>query len=363
LQQWWQFGVEGFTEGNNPWLHFHDQLAPSLSRIVGALPHEVVVMNHLTVNLHLLMSTFYRPKGKRNKIICEAKAFSSDQYMLETHVQFHALDPSSVIIEVHPREGEYEIRHEDILQTIRSHSNEIALVFWGGVNYYSGQLFDIKAIGEAAHEAGALAGFDLAHAAGNVALELHEWQTDFACWCNYKYLNGGPGTVGSAFIHERYHKDVSLPRLAGWWGYEKDSRFKMNKGFKAIQSAEGWQLSTPPMILYAALKASLEIFDEAGIGTLVQKGRELSDHLVSLLNDVNEAIPSHPIKIITPESKGCQVSMLIKENARRVFEQLRQNEIFADWREPGVIRVAPVPLYNSFDEVFNFVQVIKKLLA
>lgn len=363
LDQWSQFGVEGFTHGKNPWMDFHDQLAGPLAEIVGALPSEVVVMNHLTVNLHLLMSGFYSPEGKKNKIICEAKAFPSDQYMMETHVRFHGLDPEKTIIEIQPRAGEHHIRTEDIVEEIEKQKNELSLILWGGVNYYSGQFFDIQAITGAAHRAGAIAGFDMAHAAGNVILKLHDWNVDFACWCSYKYLNSGPGTIAGAYIHERYHHNHSVPKLAGWWGYEKENRFKMKKGFKPVASAEGWQVSTPPMILYAAHKASLEIFKEAGMDNLAVKGQQLSDYLIFLLNEINAVHPDHPIEIITPLSKGCQVSVLFKQNGRQIFERLSINGIFADWREPSVIRVAPVPLYNTFEEVFNYTGVIKTLLT
>lgn len=363
LDQWSQFGAEGFTHGKNPWMDFHDQLAGPLAEIVGALPPEVVVMNHLTVNLHLLMSGFYSPAGKKNKIICEAKAFPSDQYMMETHVRFHGLDPEKTIIEIQPRAGEHHIRTEDIVEEIEKQKDELSLILWGGVNYYSGQFFDIQAITGAAHRAGAIAGFDMAHAAGNVILKLHDWNVDFACWCSYKYLNSGPGTIAGAYIHERYHHNHSVPKLAGWWGYEKENRFKMKKGFKPVASAEGWQVSTPPMILYAAHKASLEIFKEAGMDNLAVKGQQLSDYLIFLLNEINAVHPDHSIEIITPLSKGCQVSVLFKQNGRQIFERLSINGIFADWREPSVIRVAPVPLYNTFEEVFNYTRVIKTLLT
>lgn len=359
LQQWSHYGVEGFFEGDKPWLQLHDTLTVPLAKITGALAQEIVVMNHLTVNLHLLMASFYRPEGKRNKIICEAKAFPSDQYMLETHVQHYGLDPETTILEVHPREGEHTIRHEDIIKKIDQHKGELALVLWGGVNYYTGQLFDINGITTAAHAAGAKAGFDLAHAAGNVELKLHQWDVDFACWCSYKYLNSGPGAVAGAFIHERYISDKNISRLAGWWGYDKSTRFNMEKGFKPVPTAEGWQLSTPPMILLAAHRASLDIFDQAGMDRLIIKGKRLSDYLAFLLTNIN----SDNIEILTPESRGCQISILIKSNGRQLFDKLSKEGIFADWREPDVIRVAPVPLYNTFEEVYRFSEVIKNLSA
>ena len=320
-------------------------------------------MNHLTVNLHLLLASFYRPDKKKYRIICEANAFSSDQYVLESHVKHHGMDPADTIIEVHPREGEYHIRTEDIGSVIEQHASSLALVLWGGVHYYSGEVADMQTITRLAHRAGAIAGFDLAHAIGNIALQLHEWNVDFACWCSYKYLNAGPGAIGGAFIHERYHNDKHTHRLAGWWGYEEASRFRMKKGFLPTASAQGWQLSTPPIILMAALLASLEIFDEAGMDRLIAKGKKLSDYLVYLINDINKVLGRELINIITPAAKGCQVSMIVNSNAQEIFEQLAVKGIFADWREPAVIRVAPVPLYNTFTEVQRFSEVMKKLIA
>jgi kynureninase len=317
-------------------------------------------MNSLTVNLHLMLVSFYQPEGRRNKIICEAKAFPSDQYTLETHIKQRGLNPDEVIIEVGPREGEVNIRHEDILKAIDTHKDELALVFWGGLNYYTGQVFDMKGITAAAHQAGAKVGFDLAHAAGNIELQLHNWEVDFACWCSYKYLNSGPGAIGGVFVHERYHTDKSLPRFAGWWGYNKSTRFKMQQGFDPIASAEGWQLSTPSVLLYAAHFASLQVFEEAGILNLYKRGQLLSDYLLFLLEDINQEVDQPIVQVITPkEHKGCQVSMLMLRNGRTIFDALTQAGVFADWREPNVIRVAPVPLYNTFEEVWQFAQIMK----
>jgi kynureninase len=364
MNQWAEYGVEAFFEGSEPWLRLHESLAIPLSKIVGAKPSEVVVMNQLSVNLHLMMVSFYKPEGKRKKILCEAKAFPSDQYMIETHIRHYGFDPNEITIEVTPRAGEYLIRKEDILSAIELHKDELALVIFGGVNYYTGQLFDIASITEAAHNVGAKVGFDLAHAVGNVPLELHAWDVDFACWCSYKYLNSGPGAIAGAYIHERYHSDHSLKRFGGWWGYEKDSRFLMKKEFKPAQSAEGWQLSTPPILLYAAHRAALEIFEDAGIANLIKKGTQLSDYLLFLLNDINER-NNNKVQVLTPNNsneKGCQVSMLIQENGREVFNHLTASNIFVDWREPDVIRVAPVPLYNRFSEVWKFAQVLEEAL-
>jgi kynureninase len=351
--------VEGFFIGEQPWLQYHDQLVNPLAAIVGALPSEIVVMNSLTVNLHLMLVSFYNPVGKRNKIICEAKAFPSDQYLLETHIRQRGLDPEEVIIEVQAREGEACIRQEDILATIEKHRQDLALVFWGGVNYYSGQVFDIKAITQAAHKAGAKAGFDLAHAAGNIKLHLHDWEVDFASWCSYKYLNSGPGAIAGAFIHTRYHTDIAINRFAGWWGYEKSTRFLMQKGFKPTLTAEGWQLSTPSPILYAAHKAALEIFVEAGINEVFSKGQKLSSYLLYIIKEINQEIGSS-IQVLTPDrEKGCQVSMLIPNNGKLVFDHLTKQGVFVDWREPDVIRLAPVPLYNTFEDIWLFGQVLR----
>lgn len=364
MDQWAAQGVEAFFRGDAPWLQYHDTLVQPLARIVGAGPHEVVVMNQLTVNLHLMLASFYRPAGKRNKILCEAKAFPSDQYMLETHVRQRGLDPQAAVVEVAPRPGEHTIRQEDILSAIRQHGDTLALVLWGGVNYYTGQVFNMAAITEAAQAGGAKVGFDLAHAAGNVPLQLHQWGVDFACWCNYKYLNSGPGAAGAAFIHERYHGDPSLQRLAGWWGYDKEKRFQMRQGFVPIPSAEGWQLSTPSPILYAAARASFELFDQAGMAALHRKGQQLSDFLLRIITDINAGCTQPVLQVLTPpEAKGCQLSLLVPEVGRQVFNHLAAAGIFADWREPDVIRVAPVPLYNTFEEVWQFGHQLQQAIA
>jgi kynureninase len=360
MQQWQQLGVESFFKGDKPWLQYHDKLAVPLSTIVGALPSEIVVMNSLTVNLHLMLVSFYQPHGKRTKIICESKAFPSDQYTLETHVKQRGLNPEEVIVEVAPRQGEVNIHHEDIIAAIETHKEELALVFWGGLNYYTGQVFDMQAITAAAHRAGAKVGFDLAHAAGNIQLQLHDWDVDFACWCSYKYLNSGPGAIGGVFVHERFHTDKDIQRFAGWWGYNKATRFKMQPGFDPIPSAEGWQLSTPAILLYAAHYASLQLFDQAGMSSLYQKGQQLSDYLLFLLQEINKEVKAPLIQVLTPKvHKGCQVSMLMLRNGRTIFDALSEEGVFADWREPDVIRVAAVPLYNTFEEVWKFAHIMK----
>lgn len=364
LHQWGAFGVEGFFKGDQPWMNLHQQLTSTLSEIVGARPHEVVVMNQLTVNLHLMLVSFYQPQGKRNKILCEAKAFPSDQYMLQTHVRQRGFDVDKTIIEVGPRIGETLIREEDILTAIEQHKDELALIFWGGVNYYTGQLFNMQAITAAAHDCGAKVGFDLAHAAGNIALNLHDWNVDFACWCSYKYLNSGPGAVAGVYIHERYHNDSSLNRFAGWWGSKKETQFLMQKDFVPEPSAEGWQLSTPSPVLYAAHKASLTIFEEAGVQNIFNKNVLLNNYLHFLLQEVIKQTPSEHMRVLTPGKageKGCQVSMLVK-NGKQIFDELSANGVFADWREPDVIRVAPVGLYNTFEEVWKFSQILKRAI-
>lgn len=365
LNDWASFGVEGHFHAHNPWLSYHEIFPQLISKIVGAKEEEVVVMNQLTVNLHLLMVSFYRPTQQRYKIICEAKAFPSDQYALESQVKFHGYAYEDAVVEVAPRDGEQTIRLEDILSTIEANNDSVALVMFGGVNYYTGQLFDMETITKAAHQAGAICGFDLAHAAGNVQLELHDWDVDFACWCSYKYLNSGPGGVSGVFIHEKHIADESLPRFAGWWGYKKATRFKMDKGFEPIPTAEGWQLSNAPVLSMAAHKASLDIFEEAGFDKLVAKGRQLSSYLHFVLNEINNQQSEKVIEIITPTNeaeRGCQVSMLMLKDGKQIFDELMKQGVIADWREPNVIRVAPVPLYNSFEDVWRFGNIISSIL-
>ncbi|HSN61173.1 MAG TPA: kynureninase, partial [Ferruginibacter sp.] len=283
------YGVEGHHYARNPWISYHEMFPTLLSKIVGAKEEELVVMNSLTVNLHLLMTSFYRPTKERFKIICEAKAFPSDQYAFASQVKLNGFDPAEAIIELAPREGEYNIRTEDILAAIDQNKDDTALVLFGGVNYYSGQVFDMAAITIAAHAAGAYCGFDLAHAAGNVSLQLHDWDVDFACWCSYKYMNSGPGGVAGAFIHERHIANEALPRLAGWWGHDKESRFKMDKEFVPIPTAEGWQLSNTNVISMAVHKASLDIFEEAGMDKLIKKSKALTDYLFFILDEINKS--------------------------------------------------------------------------
>jgi kynureninase len=363
LEDWAALGVMGHTNARNPWVNYHEYFAEPLGRITGALPSEVVAMNQLTVNLHLLLATFYRPTSERFKIICEAKAFPSDQYALESQVKFHGFDPSEAIIQVHPKEGERIIRTEDILHVIGQHGSSTAVVLFGGVNYYTGQVFDMAAITQATHQCGAYAGFDLAHAAGNIQLQLHDWGIDFACWCSYKYLNSGPGGVAGAFIHEKHAKNIYLPRLAGWWGTSKKNRFQMHPQFDPIPTAEGWQVSNAPVLSMAAHKAALAIFNKAGMESLVLKSTQLTKYLLYILSAINEKHHRKVIQLITPEdAHGCQVSLLMLEKGRTIFEALIDHGVISDWREPNVIRLAPVPLYNSFEDVWTFGNIIQTIL-
>ena len=363
LEDWANYGVEGHFSGRNPWVNYHDHLPPKLSKIVGALEEEIVVMNFLTVNLHLLFSTFYKPTKERYKIICEAKAFPSDQYVFESQAKLHGLNVEDVVIEVFPREGEKTLRTEDILSVINNHKDSVAIVLFSGVNYYTGQVFDMEEICKATHAVGAICGFDLAHAAGNVALELHDWDVDFAVWCNYKYLNAGPGAIGAAFINKKHAENTSLDRMAGWWGYEKDTRFKMEQGFKPIPTAEGWQLSTPPGILMSLLVSSLEIFSEASMERLIAKSNSMTSFLFEILDDINNQTGTKNIEIITPRDKrGCQVSISILERGKETFDELKKQGVICDWREPNVIRISPVPLYNTFEEIYMFGSIINQCL-
>src|SRR5688572_8196187 len=363
LDDWGKLGVESFFHAEQPWMDYHDRLVGPLSKIVGCLPHEVTVMNNLSVNLHLMLVSFYRPKGKRIKILCEAKAFPSDQYMMETHVKHHGFDPADAIIEVTPRPGEHTIRNEDLLQIIVQHREELALVLFGGINYYSGQVFDMQTITQLAKQAGAKVGFDLAHAAGNIELKLHDWNVDFACWCNYKYLNSGPGAIAGAFIHSRHLGENHLPRLEGWWGNDVKNRFKMQPAFTPTATAESWSMSTSPVLLLAAHRASVEVFGAAGFDRLLAKSKSMSGYLFFVLNHIQQKNPK--FSIITPQEPGrhgCQVSLSVHQNAKAVFDTLMPLGIFADWREPNVIRIAPVPLYNSYEEIFIFADILNQLL-
>jgi kynureninase len=356
LKQWRDYAVEGWFTGEGAWLSYHRRLSELSAPIVGAKPDEVILMNTLTVNLHLLMVSFYRPTAQRFKILMEAGAFPSDQYAIESQARFHGFDPREAIIEIAPRAGEDTLRTEDILQAIENHKDSLALVLFGGINYYTGQLFDLAAITEGGHRVGALVGFDLAHAAGNVPLHLHDWDVDFAVWCGYKYLNAGPGGVSGAFVHER-HFETNRPRFAGWWGYNESRRFLMEKGFDPMYGAAAWQISTAQVIPFAMQKASLEIFKEAGgMTVLYEKTKMLTGFLAFILKQAPQNF-----KIITPsvsEQRGSQLSILTESGGKKQFDYLTEQGLICDWREPNVIRLAPVPLYCSYMDVWQFGQLL-----
>lgn len=358
LNDWAAFGVEGHFQAKRPWFSYHKNFTQSLANIVGATTNEVVAMNSLTVNLHLLMLSFYKPSKQRYKIIMEAGAFPSDMYAMETQALFHGFDPADAIVEIAPRKGEHCIDHSDIEAAIQKHKNNLALVLFGGVNYYTGQYFDLKRIAELAHRVGALVGFDLAHAVGNKVMHLHDWNVDFACWCSYKYLNSGPGAVGGIFVHETHLKNKDTFRLAGWWGHDEKTRFKMKKGFKPMKTAESWQMSNAQVLNMAAHRASLDIFDELSMTDLANKSFELTNYAEFLLRKLTQL----KFDIITPDNpleRGCQLSLLFKSRGKEVFNHLQKNGVVADWREPNVIRIAPVPLYNSFQDVYTMYEILK----
>lgn len=357
LEDWAQFGVEGHFHAKRPWYSYHENLTEHVAKLVGAKHKEVVVTHSLTTNLHLLMVSFYRPKGNRTKILCEAKAFPSDQYALESQVKFHGLPPEH-LVEIAPREGEYTLRQEDILSKIEELGDELALILMGGVNYYTGQLLNMKEITKKGQEHGAVVAFDLAHAAGNVELKLNEWGVDFASWCSYKYLNSSPGGVSGIFVHERHANDKSLPRFAGWWGHNKAERFLMEPGFDPMEGAEGWQLSNAPVLAMAAHLASLEIFSRAGMQAISEKRNVLTSYLEFIIESISDKHESNcSFTIITPkkvEERGAQLSILVQGMGKALFDELTQLGVIADWREPNVIRIAPAPLYNSFEDCYRF---------
>lgn len=356
LEDWKNLGVEGHFHGKNPWFHYHKFLTNGAALVVGAKPIEVVVMNQLTSNLHFLFVSFYRPNQQRFKIIMEAGAFPSDMYLVESQVKFHGFNPSEAIVEVKPREGEHTLRHQDILDTIEAHKDELALVFFSGVQYYSGQVFNIKEITEKGHACGAVVGFDLAHAAGNIELKLNEWNVDFAAWCSYKYLNSGPGGVAGAFVHEKHATDSSLPRFAGWWGHDEQERFKMLKGFVPEEGAAGWQLSNAPVFSMAVHREALHLFEAAGMSALTEKGKNLNAYLQFVIEEAMKHNALLNFKIITPAypERGCQISLLTDDNGKMIFDYLTQNGVIADWRNPNVIRLAPVPMYNTYQDIYTF---------
>jgi len=361
LKDWKNLGVEGHFYAKNPWLPYHEFLTQAMAKVVGAKPHEVVVMNTLTVNLHLMMISFYRPTKIKNKIVIEADAFPSDKYAAESQIKLHGFDPKESLIELGARPGEVCLRSEDIKEVIDNQGDEIALIMLGNTNYYTGQYFDMKIISEWGHAKGCFVGFDCAHGAGNVPLDLHNSGCDFAVWCNYKYLNSGPGGMGSAFVHERHHKDPNIPRLEGWWGHNKQTRFEMRGDYDPIPTAEGWQLSCQPIFSLVPIWSSLRMFDEIGFDKLRQKSIKLTSYLESLVTSLGEDI----IDIITPsdpEARGAQLSIRVKNSNKELFDKITASGVIVDWREPDVIRVAPTPLYNSFEEVYKFYIILKALI-
>jgi kynureninase len=362
MADWADLGVEGHFHAEKPWWDYHERFCKPLGRIVGALPEEVTVMNTLTVNLHLLMVSFYRPTKTRYKIICEEKAFPSDQYLLQSQVRFHGFDPKDAIVEIRRREGEHNIRHEDILSKIAEVGDALALVLIGGVNYYTGQVFDIEGITKAGQKAGAYVGWDLAHAAGNIRLALHDWNVDFAAWCSYKYMNSGPGNASGCFIHENHHDNNDLPRFAGWWGHNKDRRFKMEPDFDPVHGANGWQISNLPILSLAPYLASVEMFGEIGMDTLIEKRDKITSYLEFILGEIAKEIGGN-FEIITPSApsqRACQLSVFLHGEGRPLFDYLMKNGVIPDWREPNVIRLAPVPLYTSYEDMYDFGQILKQ---
>ena len=364
MEKWRRLAVKAHFSGENPWMPYHELLAEPMARLVGASASEVVTMNSLTVNLHLMMASFYRPTRERHRILIEEHAFPSDDYAVESQAIVHGFDPSEALVRLRPRPGRHTIDTAEVAEVLERDGESIALVLLPGVQYYTGEAFEIEAITRLAQGKGCFVGFDLAHAAGNLVLSLHEWNVDFAVWCTYKYLNSGPGSVGGCFVHERHGMQQGLPRLAGWWGHDKESRFRMEPGFRPIPGAEGWQLSNPPILSLAAIRASLDVFMEAGgMEPLREKSLRLTGYLEWLLaREIGDAV-----EILTPSDprrRGCQLSLRVKSNAsgRTVFERLEASGVTCDWREPDVIRVAPVPLYNRFEEVHRFVEILRGAL-
>lgn len=358
LDSWRELAIDGFRSGAHPWLYYQEYLTPAMAKIVGAAPHEVTIMNTLTVNLHLLLLSFYRPTAERKFILMEKGAFPSDQYAMETLVRHYGLNPDEVIVEIGPMEGEFCIREEELLKKINELGDRLAMVMIGGVQYYTGQFFPIANITRAAHAVGAIAGFDLAHAVGNVPLSLHDWGVDFAAWCTYKYLNGGPGAVGGIYVHEQYARDIRYPRLGGWWGNDEKIRFRMEKGFVPKPTAGGWNISTAQILNMCSLRSSLEIFDQVGMEAIRQKSLQLTGYLSFLLQQPGtwEGIQITPDD---PEQRGAQLSLYFKEEGVATYERLTNKGIVVDYREPGVIRIAPAPLYCSFQDVHTFYTIVK----
>jgi len=364
LDDWSKFGVEGHEKAQIPWINYHEIFTNDIRKIVGAKKKEVVVTHSLTTNLHLLLISFYRPTKKRFKILCEKKAFPSDQYALHSQIELHNLNPKDCLVEIEPRNGEEIIRNEDVLSRIQEIGEELALIMIGGVNYYSGQVFDMKNITKKGHEVGAFVGFDLAHGVGNILLNLNDWEVDFAAWCSYKYLNSGPGGVSGMYVNERHVDNPEIFRLAGWWGHNKKDRFQMPDQFNPIPTAESWQLSNAPVLSMAVHKASLDLFTEVGMKKLRKKSILLTNFMEFIIENINEN-SSSSLEIITPKNinhRGCQLSIIAHGFGKDLFEELSKNHIVVDWREPNVIRAAPVPFYNNFEEIFRFGEILKNYI-
>ena len=358
MKDWKDLAVEGHFHAEKPWWDYHERLAAPLAKVVGAKTPEVSVMNTLTVNLHMLMVSFYRPTEKRFKIICEEKAFPSDQYMLNSQVEFHGFDANTAIVEVKKRPGENFWHTQDVIDKINEVGEELALVLIGGVNYYNGQVFNMEAITKAAKAQGAFIGWDLAHGVGNVELKLHDWGVDFAAWCSYKYMNSGPGNASGIFVHEKYLNNNEIPRFEGWWGTKKETRFLMKPEFEPMENADAWQVSNPPVLSLAPYLASLEMFDEVGMEALISKRNLIVAYLEFILQEIDKETEGS-FEIITPKDRGCQLSVFLHGQGKDLFNYLMDNGVITDWREPNVIRLAPAPFYCSFADMYNFGQILK----
>ena len=362
LDDWAKYGVEGHFEAKNPWMPYHEFLTETMAEVVGAKNSEVVVMNTLTTNLHMLMVSFYRPTAKKFKIVIESDAFPSDRYAVQSQLKFHGFDPEEGLVEWKPRKGEELLHIEDLEKIVEEQGDEIALLLIGGVNYYTGQFLDLKRIAQIGHAKECVVGIDLAHGAGNIEANLHDSGVDFAAWCTYKYLNSGPGSLAGLFVHERHQHDRDLPRFAGWWNHNKETRFNMRQPFDVMPGAEGWQLSNPPILSMAAIRSSLDMFKEVGMSALREKSERLTGYFEFLL----DSLDSKQIKIITPRDpkrRGCQLSIQVKNADKSLHKKLTENNIITDWREPDVIRCAPVPLYNTYEDVYRMVAKLKDLLS
>ncbi|MBA3663962.1 MAG: kynureninase [Bacteroidetes bacterium] len=366
LEKWAELGVEGHFKTDTPWLNYQEDLKRITGTLVGASPSEIVIMNTLTVNIHMLLISFYKPTKTRFKILCEAGSFPSDLYALKSHARLHGFDPKDVVVEIKPKTGEHLIDIENILETIELHKNELALIWMGGMNYYTGQLFDMEKITKAGQDTGALVGFDLAHAAGNVSLELNKWNVDFATWCTYKYMNSGPGGIGAAYINEKHGSDPTVFRFAGWWGNKPETRFLMRDEFEPADGAAGWQVSTGQILVMAPLKASLDLFEKAGFARMRDKSIELTNFLQSCIESIAEKFKGiNKVQIITPlkiEQRGAQLSISFGKHGKEIFTKLIEQGVIVDWREPAVIRIAPAPLYNSFEEVYRLSEVLENIM-